>query len=496
MSSTKYLLKDDGQLNHGHTTSGSPTIVQWHKATIYHRDDPTAHDRADSWDTNSEWSSRGVWKTRSEREQLIANAHAAHDKGVELPKTTVDLLHTHEVKQPTPPPAQTTTTPASTNGQSELASQILDAISTRLTDAEDGTLLAMDSANAAKESIKSVDANVRELIAKSNAQSDLLTQQAAKIEQLEKAANVGKTITLVRPDGTKTTLTGLKHRRQDDLLEILGNLDPSDRNIALTGPAGSGKTTAARLCARALFGEERPLKEIFRAMGAIASPFQISGYNDAQGRYVRTPARDMFEYGGVLLFDEFDGSSANALLEINAMTANGFHQFPDGLVERHKDCYIIAAGNTWGFGATANFMGRNRLDDATLDRFGCMEWPYDNDLEMAVGPVPTWTRTVQSIRAKCNTAELKIVVSPRATMRTGTLLARGVRAALAVEASFGRFKERDGRWPAPLRELDEFVRNWKPATETATPPAIPQTSAQAKAELPQNPQHIDFSGTR
>jgi len=213
---------------------------------------------------------------------------------------------------------------------------------------------------------------------------------------------------------------------------------------------------------------------------------------DAKGDYVSTGFRHIYENGGVILLDEMDGSSANALLEINAATANGFHDFPDKLVPRHKDCYIIAAANTWGFGGDANYMGRNKLDDATLDRFFTLSWGYDNDLEMAFGKVPDWTRLVQSCRAACNTKELKIVISPRATSRGGALLSRGVRPALVVEAIFGKFRERDGSWPEPLRQIDTWLRNYKPATATSIAP----TPNATRSDLPQDPKHIDFGGTR
>lgn len=493
MSNTKYLLKEDGQLNHGHTTSGSPTIVQWHKATIYHRDDPTAHDRGDAWNTQNEWSGRSVWKPQSEREQLIADAHAAHDRGVELPKTTTatptqELLHSHETKPVELPPTN------GTNGSSaNLGEEVLTAIAGRLNDVEDAALASLTTAQDAKTDLAQERARTDQIIKQYEEMRSQFAGAKLRIEQLEKAAETGKTLTIAKPDGTTTQLKGLKHFRQVDLIELMMNLDEADRNGYLAGPAGSGKTTGAFLVAVALFGEEKAKTTHFRARGAVATPFQISGYMDAKGEYVSTGFRHIYENGGVILLDEMDGSSANALLEINAATANGFHDFPDGLVPRHKDCYIIAAANTWGFGGDANYMGRNKLDDATLDRFFTLSWGYDNDLEMAFGKVPDWTRLVQSCRAACNTKELKIVISPRATSRGGALLSRGVRPQLVVEAIFGKFRERDGSWPEPLRQIDTWLRNYKPQAQSSSAPTTPTNTS---SNLPQDPKHIDFGGTR
>jgi cobaltochelatase CobS len=53
---------------------------------------------------------------------------------------------------------------------------------------------------------------------------------------------------------------------------------------------------------------------------------------------------------------------------------------------RHPDFYIIAAANTWGTGATAAYCGRNKLDDATLDRFvgAKIRVDYDAKIERAI----------------------------------------------------------------------------------------------------------------
>ena len=38
-------------------------------------------------------------------------------------------------------------------------------------------------------------------------------------------------------------------------------------------------------------------------------------------------------------------------------------------IYKHKDCYVIACGNTDGSGETLEYNGRNKIDDAFMNRF-------------------------------------------------------------------------------------------------------------------------------
>src|ERR1700676_639204 len=137
-------------------------------------------------------------------------------------------------------------------------------------------------------------------------------------------------------------------------------------NVWLVGPAGSGKTKACEQVAHELGIE-------FYFTGAISEPYSLLGYKDANGNYVSTTFRQAYENGGVFLLDEVDGISPNALFTFNAALANGHCAFPDKVVKRHKDCIIIAAANTFGLGGTSDYVGRVKLDAATLSRFVWVE---------------------------------------------------------------------------------------------------------------------------
>jgi midasin (ATPase involved in ribosome maturation) len=191
-------------------------------------------------------------------------------------------------------------------------------------------------------------------------------------------------------------------------------------NILLVGPAGSGKTTAAEQVATALGLD-------YAYTGAIDSPYPLIGYRSADGTYIDTPFRRIYENGGVFLFDEVDSSDPSATLALNACLANGLAAFPDRMVKRHPDCLVIAAGNTWGLGATADYCGRNKLDTAFLDRFIKLPWDIDEALELTTSGNPDWARRVQYIRARVAERGIRgVMITPRATYTGSRLIAAGV----------------------------------------------------------------------
>jgi energy-coupling factor transporter ATP-binding protein EcfA2 len=195
----------------------------------------------------------------------------------------------------------------------------------------------------------------------------------------------------------------------------------------LVGPAGSGKTTLAEQVAKVL---DVP----FGFASRVTSEFKLLGFVDATGKCVRTSFRECFEHGGVFLFDEVDASDADAVTSFNAALANGYCDFPDGMVYKHKDFYAIAAGNTYGRGADRQYVGRNQLDAATLDRFAIFEVDYDEALEIDLCGNLNWARRVQAIRKAILEQQVRHIVSPRASISGARLLAAGMDADAVEEA--------------------------------------------------------------
>lgn len=214
-----------------------------------------------------------------------------------------------------------------------------------------------------------------------------------------------------------------RHPKTDTLLSAVSARDASGHrlNVWIAGPAGSGKTYAARSIAEALGLD-------FAFHGAMTMTHELTGFVDAGGTYHATPFVRLFEAGGVCLLDEVDAGSSEALLALNAALANGMMTLPDGRqIARHADFVCIAAANTWGGGATADYVGRARIDAAFLDRFGArIAWDYDDKLEREMCGNPDWARRVQKARKAAQKAGLKVVISPRASMAGAALVAGGM----------------------------------------------------------------------
>lgn len=213
-------------------------------------------------------------------------------------------------------------------------------------------------------------------------------------------------------------------------------------NVLLVGPAGSGKTTAVEKVAQALGLQ-------FYATGAVSSEYKLTGFVDAQGRIVSTAFRKAFEHGGLFLFGETDASMPGALLAFNTALANNWMDFPDGVIQKHPDFRVVADANTFGTGADRQYVGRNKLDAASLDRYAVLEWGYDEALEASLvgaqapkgAPVPqsikplsegeaqaqaiNWLGRVQKVRRAVDELKVLHVVSPRATINGSRLLAAG-----------------------------------------------------------------------
>jgi hypothetical protein len=233
-------------------------------------------------------------------------------------------------------------------------------------------------------------------------------------------------------------------------------------NVMLVGPAGSGKTTAAEQTAEALGVP-------FYFTGAIDSPYKLTGFIDAQGRTVRTPFREAYERGAVFLFDEMDASASAAVLAFNAALSNGHMDFPDGVIKRHKDFYAIAACNTYGSGASRQYVGRTQQDSAALDRYATLVWDYDSALEAALigleppkdapkpqnikprslGEVQTfaqrWLDIVTQARKTIESHGIRHIVSPRASVMGTRLFSAGWDIADIKEAVLFKGLDADSR---------------------------------------------------
>lgn len=220
---------------------------------------------------------------------------------------------------------------------------------------------------------------------------------------------------------------------------VLKCISCNDVNVALVGPAGSGKTRLVEEIAKALELHFSP-----QSFNCLSSKADILGFVDANGSYHASVFRERFEYGGVFLADEFDACHPGVATILNAAIANKLCTFGDNkTIRAHDDFKAVMCMNTFGTGPSAEYVGRNRLDAATLDRFAFIYLDYDEVLEFSMigvaqkpiefdvgagGIIPKegWILEVQKIRDVIKKNKMRMIVSPRATIMGAELSDVGI----------------------------------------------------------------------
>lgn len=222
----------------------------------------------------------------------------------------------------------------------------------------------------------------------------------------------------------KATIEGQTHKQFNQVLKVAA----SRLHIWLTGSAGTGKTTTAEQVAKAL-----NLPFYCVSVCAQTTESKLLGYNDAHGNFSSTIFFEAYKNGGVFLLDEVDNGNANVLSVLNSALANGVCAFPCGMVKKHDDFICIAAANTIGSGGNIQYVGRNRIDAATLDRFIFINFEIDAELENILSLKKQFTATIQKLRAKAEIKGLNVIISPRASINGGKLIEAGFTEAEALD---------------------------------------------------------------
>lgn len=216
-----------------------------------------------------------------------------------------------------------------------------------------------------------------------------------------------KITTLV--DGVEHELSGVTHEKFDTVLKFVANDEP----VFLTGPAGSGKNFMCKQIAEALGLN-------FYFSNAVTQEYKLTGFTDAMGNYQETQFYKAFTEGGLFMLDEIDASIPEVLVILNAAIANRYFDFPApiGYKKAHPNFRVVAAGNTTGHGADYEYVGRNQLDGASLDRFAIVEIDYsptiENDKALGNQKLVDFCREFRKAAKKVG---VSIIVSYRAISR-------------------------------------------------------------------------------
>jgi hypothetical protein len=231
------------------------------------------------------------------------------------------------------------------------------------------------------------------------------------------APSVPYSVTVQVPEGS--------HR---DFATVVRRLVHAKVTPWLHGEAGTGKTTLAMQIADYL---GIPFYGI--SVTAQMTAAQFFGYTDARGEVVRTSFRDAWENGGVFLLDEASSATPNLAAGINMALANGVCAFPDGMIQRNADCWILAAANDIGQGPTPKYPKGLKQDASFLDRFTFTELTLDESIvERGVRELvadsavaTTWLNVWRICRRNVQTYGLALVITPRSALDGAALLSVG-----------------------------------------------------------------------
>ncbi len=181
----------------------------------------------------------------------------------------------------------------------------------------------------------------------------------------------------VSPDGSK--VNGVTNKCFDSVAMWVQVNEP----VMLVGAAGSGKNKLAEQ-----LGDYFDMPVL--VINSIQDASEVQGYKTIDGSYAQTPFIVFSKYcmendkQGIILFDEIDNADASAMVTINDAIASREITLADNSHLELKNIRFMACANTWGTGATDEYVGRNQLDMATLNRFVTVEVDYDERVEDSI----------------------------------------------------------------------------------------------------------------
>lgn len=169
---------------------------------------------------------------------------------------------------------------------------------------------------------------------------------------------------------------GIKFSSSDTPTRIKRTIEAGIKNIWLCGPAGSGKSMMTRQVAA-----ELGLPYLCISCGIGTSSTEFVGY-----KYPTRESTKFAEYyskPSIILLDEFTALDPAVAQICNAALANDEIETTTGTVYRDPNCIIIATSNTFGGGASRQYVANNQLDASTIDRFigGIIEVNYSESFE-------------------------------------------------------------------------------------------------------------------
>ena len=220
----------------------------------------------------------------------------------------------------------------------------------------------------------------------------------------------GKRVEWLTVEGEK--INGITHEKFQEVCDYVSLNEP----VMLIGPAGTGKNVLCKQVAEAY-------KLNYFSANAVQQPYDLTGFIDANGSYHETEFYKACKSASdgqdtLFVFDEIDGSNQEVMVMFNDALANGNYQFPNETLNFSEHLKVIACANTFGTGATMEYVGRNQLDAATLDRFASVVIDYSPAIEESLCPDSELLDFLRDFRNKCIDAGINNIISYRGIKRT------------------------------------------------------------------------------
>ena len=207
---------------------------------------------------------------------------------------------------------------------------------------------------------------------------------------------------------------GVDFSKADTPTRLRRTIEAGIKNIWLCGPAGSGKSVMTRNLAN-----ELGLPYLCISCGIGTSSTEFLGY-----KYPNRESTRFAEYyskPSIILLDEFTALDPAVAQICNAALANDEIETTTGTVYRDPNCIIVATSNTYGGGASRQYVANNQLDASTIDRFigGIIEVNYSEEYESQYdSEVVSY---VHSLRGIIKEYDLRRIASTR-MIQAGTAL--------------------------------------------------------------------------
>lgn len=197
--------------------------------------------------------------------------------------------------------------------------------------------------------------------------------------------------------------------------------------VMIVGPAGSGKTTMTRQIADTMQVQWFPIScnpEL--TSSALLGRMMPDGQHGA--RYIPGPFLKAYENGGLCVLEEFDTADPSIMLVLNTAIDSDTLPVPNRgdnpIAKRHENFFLILDANTFGDGASREYVGRMQQDAAFLDRFvgSTFYLDYCDDLEtqLAMQYKTHGERVlvfVRELRKKTRETQTRRIVSTRLLLR-------------------------------------------------------------------------------